>query len=111
MFSDYHRRKGGASELGARVPGEHGPFGVFPHPGGTGPVERKRPVLDRWLADAGEEHPVAGWSRGAGPAAVGAALDAMEDVLGALDRVAGDDPRWRAKRAEFAGLRSPGQLL
>ncbi|MER5615866.1 hypothetical protein [Streptomyces sp. NPDC002215] len=111
MFSDYHRRKGGASELGARVPGERGPFGVFPHPGGTGPAERERPVLDRWLADAGEEHPVAGWSRGAEPAAFGAALDAMEDVLGVLDRVAGDDPRWRAKRSEFAGLRSPGQLL
>ncbi|MFF3958445.1 hypothetical protein ACFYY1_35305 [Streptomyces sp. NPDC001890] len=68
-------------------------------------------MLDRWLADAGEEHPVAGWSRGAEPAAVGAALDAMEDVLGVLDRVAGDEPRWRAKRAEFAGLRSLGQLL
>ncbi|MFE7268751.1 hypothetical protein ACFU9B_43535 [Streptomyces sp. NPDC057592] len=68
-------------------------------------------MLDRWLADAGEKHPVAGWSRGAGPAAVGAALDAMEDVLDVLDRVGGDDPRWRAKRAEFAGLSIPGQLL
>ncbi|WP_457470170.1 hypothetical protein [Streptomyces sp. TE4109] len=68
-------------------------------------------MLDRWLADADEGHPVADWSRGAEPAAVGAALDAMEDVLGVLDRVAGDDPRWRAKRADFARLRSPGQLL
>ncbi|MEU2078604.1 hypothetical protein [Streptomyces sp. NPDC013489] len=33
MFPDQHRLKGGAPQLGARHPGERGPFGIRPDNG------------------------------------------------------------------------------
>ncbi|MGP3691049.1 hypothetical protein ACTVZO_41355 [Streptomyces sp. IBSNAI002] len=111
MFPFDHRRKGGAALLGATAPGQPGPFGVFPHPGDEDTQDVVRPVLDRWVADAGEDHPVRRWPNEPETPHSRAARDVLDEMLGALDEVGGDDPRWAAKRREFAKLTDMDQLL
>lgn len=111
MFTDFHRRKGGALALGAREPGQHGPFGVFPHPGEVDAEDVYRPALERWLAGAGVDHPVRQWPDDPDRPVGRVALDILDEMLDALDQVAGDDVRWRAKRTEFARLTSHDELL
>ncbi|MFF6772808.1 hypothetical protein ACFY8W_04510 [Streptomyces sp. NPDC012637] len=109
MFSLFHRRKGGAPELGATAPGEMGPFGVSPHPDDVGRSKPDRPVLARWMKDADmSRHPLGDlfdveeaelW------------LGVLDQMLSDIDAIAGEDRRWKDKRAEFAKLTSMSLLL
>ena len=114
-------RKGGAPLLGARRPGEHGPFGRYPDddassPGGndvsladaSGP---QRPVLTCWLAPVGDRHPVRRWQERAHTEPLASsALDALENLLATAEP--GDPQGWRKKQTrDFPALNTHSQLL
>ncbi|WP_406117604.1 hypothetical protein [Streptomyces sp. NBC_00989] len=71
-----------------------------------------RPVLQRWLTDAPDTHPVRVLeAKTETNPAVPMGLDALEMMAAALDDTAADNPRWSRKIAEFGQLTSMGQLL
>ncbi|WP_370156002.1 hypothetical protein, partial [Streptacidiphilus sp. EB129] len=65
----------------------------------TVPQEPLRPVLTRWLASAGDRHPVRGWQLREDTDPVAAfALNALEDLLAAAEP--GDPQGWHKKQTD-----------